>query len=95
METKVQQLEAAIVRILKKEGGSMPWEQLFNRLETHILLMPSYNDILDAIGGLIRTGRAAYRGDHYTDLVVWLSESAPPVPPVDTEAIKTLKGSLE
>jgi hypothetical protein len=87
MTDKETQVADAAVRMLTKAGGGMPWLDLFNKLDGHILLRPSYAEILAAIASLVQAGRAVYRGDGYSNLSLWLPENAPVVPPVDREAI--------
>jgi hypothetical protein len=87
MTDREVQVGEAAVRMLKKAGGGMLWDELFNKLDGHILLRPSYAEILEAISNLVLAGRAVYRGDVYANLSLWLPENAPAVPPIDREAI--------
>lgn len=60
MTPKEEKVADAAVRILRKAGGQLTWNQLYNKLEGHLILQPSRQDIGAAIAGLVRSQRVLY-----------------------------------
>jgi hypothetical protein len=84
-----QQLIAAIVRILKREGGSMYTVPLADRVFNHMILRPTIEEVQSALDAVVASGVAVYRDianpmcPGNDRAVVWLAEYAPPVSPAN------------
>ncbi|MFY9803886.1 MAG: hypothetical protein WA211_10095 [Candidatus Acidiferrales bacterium] len=83
MATRKQEIGAAVVRILKKEGGSMFVVPLEMRMLDHMMLRPTYAEVQDAISSLVLDGQCVYRGNPAAlvpgndTCVLWLKEFLP------------------